>query len=72
MVGGAEGGEYFLKIIASYLLGFGIDSVLKILNERITDWTNQLMNYKCVYRTAPATQGLLIKVKSKNTEPKNN
>ena len=48
--------EHFLKISAPQLLRFGIDSVLKILNKRIT----QLMNHEGVYRTAPATPGLLI------------
>ena len=49
------GGEHFLKISVLKLFRFGIDSVLKILNERMTEQ----MNYKGVYRTAPATPGLL-------------
>ena len=53
------GGEYSLKITAPQLLQFGIDSVLKILNKRITEWMNDI-NYKGVYRTAPATLALLI------------
>ena len=35
-------GEYSLKMSAPQLLQFGVDSFLKILNERITEW----MNYK--------------------------
>ena len=37
------GGEHSLQISASQLLRFGIESVLKILNERITDWMNKLL-----------------------------
>ena len=51
------GGEHSLKISAPQLLWFGIDSVLKIMNERIT----QSVNDEGVYRTAPATPGLLNK-----------
>ena len=36
-----EGDEHFVKI--SGLLWFGCERVLKILNERITDWNNQLI-----------------------------
>ena len=53
------GGEHSLNISAPQLLWFGIDSVLKILNERITQSMNELMNHESVYRTAPATPGLL-------------
>ena len=53
------GGEHSLHISAPQLLRFGIDSVLKILNERISLWMNKLINYEGVYRTAPATAGLL-------------
>ena len=34
------GGEHSLKISAPQLLLFEIDSVLKILNKRMTDWIN--------------------------------
>ena len=54
------GGEHSLKILAPQLLQFGINSVLKILNERMTYSMNEGINYKGVYRTAPATLGLLI------------
>ena len=50
------GGQHSLKISAPQPIRFGIDSVLKILNKRIT----QLMNHKGVYRTAAGTPGLLI------------
>ena len=37
-----------------------MDIILKILIERITNsLINQLINYEGVYRTAPATPGLL-------------
>ena len=53
------GGEHSLKISAPQLLRFGIDSVLKILNKKMTQW----INYdKGVYRIAPATPGLLIRI----------
>ena len=51
------GGEHSLKISAPQLLRFGMDSVLKILNERITQLVNELMNEGGVYRIAPATPG---------------
>ena len=56
------GGEHSLKISAPQLLRFGIDSVLKILNERMTfnESINEIINHKAVYRTAPATLGLLL------------
>ena len=38
------GGEHSLKMSASQLLRFGIDSVLKILNKRITQLINQSIN----------------------------
>ena len=53
------GGEHSLKISALQLLRFGIDSVLKILNERITDSINQLMSNGGDCRTALATPGVL-------------
>ena len=52
------GGEHSLKISAPPLLLFGIDSVLNIPNEKITQLINEWMNGKGVYRTAPATPGL--------------
>ena len=53
------GGEHFLQISAPRILRFGIDSVLKILNERISYSMNEYMNPKGVHGTSPATQGLL-------------
>ena len=47
------GGEHFLKISAPQLLQFGIDSVLKILNEMVTQWINESMNDEGVCRAAP-------------------
>ena len=55
------GGEHSLKISGSQLLLFGIDSVLKILNERMIYLINESMNFEGVYRTARATPGLLIR-----------
>ena len=52
------GGEHSLKSSVPQLLRLGIDSVLKVLNKRMT----QLMNHKGVYRTAPATPALLHKL----------
>ena len=54
------GGEHPLKISAPQLLRFGIDSVLKILNERMTDSINESMSDGGVGRTAPATPVLLM------------
>ena len=54
------GGEHSLKISAPQLLRFGLDSVLKIVNKRITDLINESVSYKGVCRTARATPGLLI------------
>ena len=53
------GGELSLKMSAPQILLFEIDSVLNILNKKITQLMNELMNNKGVYRTAPATPGLL-------------
>ena len=53
---------YSLKISAPQLLWFGMDSVLKILNERMTQWIYESMNYKGDEWTAPATQGQ-VKIK---------
>ena len=47
--------ERSLKISALWLFRFRIDSALNIFPQTIT----QLVNYKAVYRTAPATPGLL-------------
>ena len=52
-------GEHSLKMSDPQLLRFGIYSVLKILNERMTQSVNESVIYKGVYRTAPATLGLL-------------
>ena len=60
------GGEHSLKISAPQLLRFGIDSVLKTLNKRITDLINELMSDKGDCRTAPATPGLLIMIAKKS------
>ena len=49
------GDEHSLKISALNLLWFCIDTILKILNERIIE----LMNDKGAYRGAQATLGLL-------------
>ena len=55
------GGEHYLIMSAPKLLRFGIDSVLKIVNENMTQSINQSINDKGVCRTAPATLGLLNK-----------
>ena len=54
------GEEHSLKTSAPQLLLFGIDSVLKILNKRITKSVNESVNDEGVYRTALAPPGLLI------------
>ena len=54
------GGEHSLKFSAPHLFRFGINSVLKILNKRMTDLINELMNYECICKTAPFSPGLLI------------
>ena len=41
---------------------FGREGVLKILNKRIADLINELINHKGVCRTALATPGLLLTV----------
>ena len=48
-----------LNSSAHQFLQFWMDSVLKILNERIPQSVNELVNYEDVYKTAPATPGLL-------------
>ena len=58
------GGEYSLNISTPYLLRYGIDSVLKILNKRITDWMNQSMNQLMkVLIEQPGYQGSVKDVK---------
>ena len=54
-----DGGWTFSQMSVPQLLRFGIDSALKILNEIINQWINEIMNLQGVYRTAPATPGLL-------------
>ena len=39
------GVEYALKMAAPQLFQFWIDSVLKILNRRMTEWINELIKY---------------------------
>ena len=57
------GGEHSLKISASQLLPFGIYDVLKIWRKStLNELMNELMNDEAVYRTAPATPGLLKRV----------
>ena len=49
-----------MKISGSQLLGLKCECVLKIiLNERMPNSINQLINDKDVFRTAPASPGLL-------------
>ena len=42
-----------------------LSNFLKILNERINQLIKQIINYKGVYRTALATQGLLNEILTK-------
>ena len=51
------GGEHSLNLSSPHLLWFGIDSFLKILKKRVTDWMNQSMNHKGDYGTTSATPG---------------
>ena len=53
------GGEHSLKISAPQLLWFGIDSALKIFPQTMSELMNESINREAVYRTAPATPGLL-------------
>ena len=53
------GGEHSLKMSAPYLLWFECNDVLKVWRKRITELINESINYEGVYRTAPATPGLL-------------
>ena len=52
------GGEHSLEISAPQLLWFGIDSTLNIFPQTIAQSLTYL-NDEAVYRTAPATPGLL-------------
>ena len=54
------GGEYSLKMSATQLLRSGMDSVLMIMNGRMTDSISQSMSDVGDCRTAPDTPGLLI------------
>ena len=56
------GGEHSLNISAAQLLRLGIDSVFQILKDRITDWSNEWINYEGDCKTAPATPVLLNKL----------
>ena len=64
-MGHMGGVVHFLKILAlaAKLFKFRIDSVLKIQNERITEymheWMNELLNDGGEYRRTPATSRLL-------------
>ena len=51
------GGEHSLKISAPYLLLFVIYDIMKIWRKGSL---TELINDMAVYRTAPATQGLLV------------
>ena len=55
------GGGHSLKISAPQLLWFGIDSTLNIFPQTMTQLLNQFINHRGVWRTAPATPGLLNK-----------
>ena len=55
----AGAGEHSLKISDPWLLLFVIYDIMKIWRKRLTDWINQWISDKAVYRTAPATPGLL-------------
>ena len=56
------GGESSLKISAPQLLRFGIDSVLMMLNKRMTQLISELIHYKGIYKTAPETRGPVIRL----------
>ena len=53
--------EVFLNVLAPQLLWFGIDSVLKILNKKMTQSMNHFiaMSDEGVSRAAPAEPGLV-------------
>ena len=55
------GGEHSLKISDPQLLWFGIDSALNIFPQAMSYLFSYLsyLNHEAVYRTAPATPGLL-------------
>ena len=40
--------------------GLGLTVFWRYFGKRLTQWLNQSINYEAVYRTAPATPGLLI------------
>ena len=49
-----------MNILSKFqLLLFVIYDNMKIWRKRLTDWMNQWINHEAVYRTAPATPGLL-------------
>ena len=52
--------EHSLKISALELFQFGFDSVLKMFGLKGHLIINELINHEPVYRTAPATLGMLI------------
>ena len=54
------GGQHSLKISAPQLSPFVFYDIMKIWRKRMSDLTNEWMNDEAVYRTAPATPGLLI------------
>ena len=55
---------YICSSLHSYNLGLQrfkvIYDIMKIWRKRLTDSLNELINDKAVYRTAPATPGLLM------------
>ena len=56
-----DGGELSHKISPLQLLWLGVDSFLKILKDLLVNESiNEFINDEGVYRTAPATPGLLI------------
>ena len=67
-MGHTVGGKQSLKISALQLRRFGIYDVLKIERKRMTDQPTQSIIYEAVYRTAPATPGLL-KTRGKGNYP---
>ena len=52
-------GEHSLTISAPLLLLLLIYDIMKIWRKKLTDSLNQWINDKAVYRTTPATPGLL-------------
>ena len=53
---------------------FVIYDIMKIWRKGLTEWINQLINDEAVYKTAPATPGLLMSEweKSQNLTPHKN